>query len=403
MPITFYGFNITTLVITKTICGTILIITFLGVLIRLIAHIRKRPSGPILSLAPGAVVSLGILGTFLGIYLGLRNFNTADINASIPELLEGLKTAFITSIFGMFFSFIIKYVYGYFDRQDIKKDPIAIGNQLELLRQIAKSVSSLSTTLDSIGETIVRCFKSDEEYSLVSQLKLLRTDMNDLKREIIQSLNDFGKKVAELGTEAMIKALREVIAQFNARLNDLVGAEFKQLKEAMVKLVEWQENHRKAVDEMQNNLSVYLQQVRLSTELIEKATRSIGKASENLDSIDGSLSTISVSAEDIERHIEHLRLQNEQLREFIGSIRKMGEEAQNVLPSIAKHIESSTTNLVEATHQTKNKLQEASAQMESFTDQHTKQVDQSIKQIQRGLGNVLNTSLKSLGEELASL
>ena len=37
------------------------------------------------------------------------------------------------------------------------------------------------------------------------------------KREIIKSLNEFGEKVAELGTEAMIEALRNVIEQLNAK------------------------------------------------------------------------------------------------------------------------------------------------------------------------------------------
>ena len=53
-------------------------------------------------------------------------------------------------------------------------------------------------------------FHSDEEYSLLSQLKLIRTDMADLRREVNQSLDDFGKKVAELGTEAIIKSLKTV-------------------------------------------------------------------------------------------------------------------------------------------------------------------------------------------------
>lgn len=47
------------------------------------------------------IVSLGILGTFLGIVLGLWQFDTTDIQGSVPKLLEGLKLAFITSIIGM--------------------------------------------------------------------------------------------------------------------------------------------------------------------------------------------------------------------------------------------------------------------------------------------------------------
>lgn len=44
------------------------------------------------------IVTLGMIGTFLGIYLGLRNFNAENITDSIPTLLGGMKTAFMTSL-----------------------------------------------------------------------------------------------------------------------------------------------------------------------------------------------------------------------------------------------------------------------------------------------------------------
>jgi len=37
------------------------------------------------------IVTLGILGTFIGIFIGLWNFDVADITASVPSLLEGMK------------------------------------------------------------------------------------------------------------------------------------------------------------------------------------------------------------------------------------------------------------------------------------------------------------------------
>lgn len=53
------------------------------------------------------IVSLGVLGTFVGIAIGLYHFDATDIKSSMPHLLDGLKTAFITSGVGIFFSIII--------------------------------------------------------------------------------------------------------------------------------------------------------------------------------------------------------------------------------------------------------------------------------------------------------
>ena len=61
----------------------------------------------IIEMIPSAVSTLGVLGTFLGITLGLLCFDTTDIPQSIPQLLDGLKTAFFTSLAGMIGSLIL--------------------------------------------------------------------------------------------------------------------------------------------------------------------------------------------------------------------------------------------------------------------------------------------------------
>lgn len=41
------------------------------------------------------IVSLGVLGTFIGIFMGLQDFNPANMKNSIDTILIGLKTAFL--------------------------------------------------------------------------------------------------------------------------------------------------------------------------------------------------------------------------------------------------------------------------------------------------------------------
>ena len=56
------------------------------------------------------IVSVGVLGTFVGIFIGLQSFNPDDIINSVNEILSGLKTAFFTSIVGMSVSTILSLV-----------------------------------------------------------------------------------------------------------------------------------------------------------------------------------------------------------------------------------------------------------------------------------------------------
>ena len=61
----------------------------------------------LISIVPGVMTGLGILGTFIGLSFGLQNFNTG----SIPQLMNGIKIAFHTSIYGMVFSLVFNFVY----------------------------------------------------------------------------------------------------------------------------------------------------------------------------------------------------------------------------------------------------------------------------------------------------
>lgn len=68
---------------------------------------------------PSLISTLGVLGTFSGITLGLWFFDTKNLNDSIPLLLSGLSTAFFTSLAGMIGSLILnRYVSSLYDEQD---------------------------------------------------------------------------------------------------------------------------------------------------------------------------------------------------------------------------------------------------------------------------------------------
>ena len=402
------------MLVTLVVCGLILLILVLGLIQRRRCYASGRPVGELTRLAPTAAMSLGILGTFLGIFIGLLNFDTGNIDDSIPNLLGGLKTAFFTSLFGMVASLLLKYQFGFYENKEIQTEKATGSEPIELLRQTANGIASLSDTVNKIGETVVKCFRAEEEYSLLSQLKLIRMEMGDLRRHITKSLDEFGKKVAELGTEAMIQALQQVIQDFNAKLSDLVGAEFKQLKEVMVKLVDWQENHRQAVDQMQQQLTDYLDQIHSSVQLLERASNSIHSTSEHLDSIDGSLATISISASDLAVHIESLKSQNAQLADLLDQVRTLGEEAKTVLPTVSAHINEATKALSLAAESARSHLDETSAKvsdvvtgvaksMEGAAAAHSKTVEKSLDEITEGLKKVLDTSLRSLAGQLAAL
>lgn len=70
--------------ITFIVCGLIIFFSMLGIYGRISSSNKNLIVYPWTSITPSVVISLGIFGTFLGIFLGLINFDTTDINKSIP-------------------------------------------------------------------------------------------------------------------------------------------------------------------------------------------------------------------------------------------------------------------------------------------------------------------------------
>lgn len=62
----------------------------------------------------GTLTGMGILGTFLGLSMGLGAFSGDDIftiSDNVGSLLSGMKVAFHTSVYGIFFSLVFSIIY----------------------------------------------------------------------------------------------------------------------------------------------------------------------------------------------------------------------------------------------------------------------------------------------------
>ncbi len=71
-------------------------------------HVHRR----LMELVPDIFTSLGILGTFVGLVWGLKSFNPGSyetMTSSVGSLVDGIKVAFLTSIYGIAYSIIYSY------------------------------------------------------------------------------------------------------------------------------------------------------------------------------------------------------------------------------------------------------------------------------------------------------
>ena len=123
------------------------------------------------------IATLGMIGTFWGIYWGLQDFNAENITDSIPTLLEGMKTAFMTSLVGMGVSLLLKSINSFRknDENEIDKDSTE-----ELLKEILKRDTQQATKLNSTLEKLVN-YSYNINNHLIDLYTTISTNVNHTK------------------------------------------------------------------------------------------------------------------------------------------------------------------------------------------------------------------------------
>lgn len=111
----------------------------------------------VIEMMPSLISTLGVLGTFAGITMGLYFFNTNDLSNSIPLLLDGLKTAFFTSLTGMIGSLLLSsYINHLFDKKTggVSDSAEAAGLVVRAVQALQASSEQHTTTQTLFYNTI---------------------------------------------------------------------------------------------------------------------------------------------------------------------------------------------------------------------------------------------------------
>lgn len=251
--------------------------------------------------------SAGIFGTFLGIFGGMMRFNVENIEASIPILLGGLSTAFLTSIAGTFASLIVKIkpsIYGIQESIDGSDEEDKNALMLEELKNVTKSL---------VG---------GEDSTLLTQIQKLRTEMSDKQGEMNASFKEFATKIVESNSDALIVALTQVMNDFNVKITEHIGDNFKQLNEGIGQMLVWQENYRHQIETAVGILEASSRSLENSSEAIEKnakymedLTEVFSKMQKELDGVANIMGGIKSLSEVLSKSGETIRKEMQDLTE----------------------------------------------------------------------------------------
>jgi hypothetical protein len=346
---------------------------------------------------PTILTTLGIFATFLGIALGLSEFDSNNIQASVPSLLGGLKTAFWASVAGVGGALLLKFRHQFFDHSIVE----GTGENGEVTgADLARLLSGIQTAL--IG---------NEETSLITQIKLMRSDTNDrldaLKAAQIQALQELSK----MGSQALVEALRDVIKDFNTKITEQFGDNFKALNAAVGQLLIWQERYRLHIE--------------ASEASFESLITLMGKTASDYSSLVSNSQSFSSVARDLSGMLDALSTQKTQLVDLSRALAELLKEASGSLPAVQSKIMELTAQLSSAVQdnqksisaalsenalQLKNSIQSSHQGFVTTNAEANKQVTdlmaktkEQISFLDAALTEELKKSLESLGRQLAAL
>ena len=210
-------------------------------------------------MTPGILTSLGILGTFLGLVLGLSglNLNAADTSAllaAMQKLIGGMSTAFLTSIAGVVASIIFNLLNNHYTTKCAK----AIDRFCEVfsLYAMPKPVSQDSAMLALAQEQTVYIRQAVEDVSQKMAVQMEQSIMRAML-PVQRSMDNF----ILAATQAQVEGVDRIAQVFVQRMNVALGGEFEHLRQTLY------ESGREQLNVQQ--------EMRAATEAIAKMTQDV--------------------------------------------------------------------------------------------------------------------------------
>lgn len=223
-----------------------------------------------ISSAPGLISGLGVLGTFIGLTISVKFFDSETSEAimkSIQTLLGGMGTAFLTSVFGMSLSSLYiwqqKKIYNYLDIVSSKwckiLDDKNYISEIELLRkENERQQNAMMVKLMAIHESNI---KQQETYT--ESLEIFRQQEEAHQSVLLDALVGYDEDGNKVKPGDMLLSLHEELEKQSQALesfttdlsNELNSSLGKAMDTSIVPLIQDLERSHKIFNEKIDTLS----------------------------------------------------------------------------------------------------------------------------------------------------
>ena len=378
----------------------------------------------LLDTAAGTLVGLGLLGTFLGLTLGIKDFDsssTQNIQKSIQLLLSGMGTAFITSLVGMLLSMIYSFCDKYW-RNRLSKHLHVLTKKLDSLYYID------DRTLDDLNEqalakSIASTMKEVVEHEMRSVVNALNekltynnesgeaTTIANAIREILKENQEQSKALKSFSTDLAIElnngfdeVLSRQMQQKILPLMENVDATTKAIVEHIDQMASQVSSPatdmiQTVVDELKNSMSEMMK---------EFSSGLSGSATNELETLAHQLGTAAQSMADFPNNMAHisstLQVMIEEVKNTVSEISQTSANANSTaMQQMQEQITFATSAISAAIAEVKDVMSGISQSSQEQSNQMVSKLADAAEKMGTFLSGTISTLSSSVQQSVKSI
>ena len=372
-----------------------------------------------------AMTGLGILGTFIGLTMGLETFNSQDAINSTPELLNGIKVAFYTSIFGV----VGSIVYNHYYHKDLEECNLLLEEFYsavyenvcpdtetdyynKMLEFNQKQTASLDTLAGSIAGELAPKFAEAINKSVTPTMEKLN-----------KSIDDYIMRAVDAQSETIQKIVDKFMKQLNKSLDD----QFHNLSRSIKDMCDWQDDSTEKLKLIMGSLAKMgekMHEISIDVENAEKNRKEINDGTNGLidrarrytDAFKDYADNLKAWTDEIKSDVNKTREHEESLAQLLEQRYKENDELRENLMYVSNTFGAYKDSLENSLNMQKNenlelhnsiaeivkKLEEYIAQNTISVSKTTETYENAIKQVVEH-NNKLNASIDSVTKQIEKM
>jgi len=327
---------------------------------------------------PGLMVSLGFLGTLVGLAMGLAGFDMTDsaaVQSSILTLIPGMRYAFTTSIVGVIASVLFQLISRFVD-----------GSAEHTLQDFYGAMSRYAGVISVDPMTQIAIYQQEQTALIQTMARDLNGQfterMSKAMEAAIEPVNQNLIRFVKVNTEEQMRFLDRVVNRFVDRMDSALDGQFRSLARVMNETAENQarlaKDLRESMTGAEGSLRDLKQMQTLTEQMLDKFDMYLTALNDARAQADESYIRIASNVEQMElvsrQQINYLKGVSGMHTELVRDVEKLQDVVENFTNRFAQQSADSVAALLKAS----GDLRATGAALEKHKKEYSEQLDADL-------------------------